>query len=132
MTFETSFLTRLNCSWNVTTCCSIAMLIVRNLLFRGRPDGLEITLNQRAIVPWNVILIQQIFLRRTQIGFDIAVVQSRSLLLAGFFDVLGLLSTVLHSLDLFLLQLHVETRWCAFAGRVGAALSRRHQTIAVA
>ena len=39
MTFDTSSFTRLNCSWNVATCCSMALLIYVYLLFRGRPDA---------------------------------------------------------------------------------------------
>src|SRR5258706_2835813 len=48
-----------------------------------RPDGLKIAFNESAILPWNMVLVQQVFLGRTEVGFDVSIVDSGLFLPGG-------------------------------------------------
>src|SRR3989442_12079950 len=101
------------------------------LLFGGRPNRLEIILDERPIFPWNAVLIQQIFLRGAQLGFHVSVIESRALLLAHLFDVL-FLSLILHSFNFLLLEFYIESRRRSLDLKFAVACARRHQAVAFA
>src|SRR5438445_8846330 len=95
------------------------------LLFGGRPDRLEVILNERPVFPRNAVLIQEILLSGTQVRFNVSIVEFGAFLLAHFLDVF-LLPLILHSLDALLLELDIERCRRSLTRSIAAAFAGRH------
>src|SRR5256885_17271512 len=97
------------------------------LLFGGRPDRLEIILNERAVFPWNAVLIQEILLSGTELRCNVSIIEFGAFLLAHFLDIL-FFPLILHAFDTLLLEFDIQPCGGSRTRSIAGALSRMHPT----
>src|SRR2546427_11509224 len=100
------------------------------LLFGGRPDRLEIILNERAVFPWNAVLIQELLLSGTELRCNVSIIEFGAFLLAHFLDIL-FFPFILHAFDTLLLEFDIQPCGGLLPRSTPAAFARRGQTLAL-